>query len=208
MIYIKNITLTDMIFTGQLIPAGQYYLIQPVEVLPFSFSEDLLQAILDGKCILASSDDGLTDITDPASALSFLKTSTSTQYITIELGAGGTIGDTWLQVPATGKGTDEAPYIMLFAATLVGLSWINTDDDTALDIEVYRNGVLVFTWEVRNARFARKSDNMGSVRFVAGDLLSVFGRTFTTATRPKNLNITIALSLFNFIQEEDTIQTG
>ena len=71
--YIKNNTNADITVEGQVISSGAYYHIQPAELIKFSTSSLLIMYISDGTCLMAKSDDGLTDIIDVSSSIDFLK---------------------------------------------------------------------------------------------------------------------------------------
>ena len=208
MFYVKNDTGINQVWVGQVIAPSAYHEVQDTNFKAWRNDSDFIAAIFSGDAIIASTDDGLTDITDPDSAIAFLDNVASTQYYTITFGTGGTVGDTWLEHPTTGGPTNETPYVMAFEGTLAGLTFINVNDSKSIDVEIYKNGSLVFTWEVRDARWARKSDGMGSINFIEGDKISIFGGDFSVPKRPKDMAVEMILQLTNFVQSSETVETG
>ena len=71
--YIKNNTGSDQTWVGQLLSAGEYYLIQTGEEVSWMNSSGLLTAIGSGDAIVASADTGSEDITDVAQGINYLK---------------------------------------------------------------------------------------------------------------------------------------
>lgn len=71
--YIKNIDTVDHTYQGQVITAGAYYLIQPLEYVLFSSSSDLLTDIGSSKAQMAKTNDGSSDISDINEQVNYLK---------------------------------------------------------------------------------------------------------------------------------------
>jgi len=76
--------------------------------------------------------------------------------------------------------SDGEPYECKFDLKVIGLSYMNKIDNSDADIKVYKNAVLLFTWNLIDARHAFKTDGLSSLTFVAGDLISVEGCPGTT----------------------------
>lgn len=73
MIYLKNIDTVDHTYKGQLIQAGQYFLVEPEEVFRFANDSLLLADLASGKMLVAKDDTGNSDIVDLAEQINHLK---------------------------------------------------------------------------------------------------------------------------------------
>lgn len=90
----------------------------------------------------------------------------------------GNTANKWLGYSNSAAPSDSIPLIIPQGSTLKGLTFSNRDSNVDIDIEVYRNGTLVYTWEVRNKRVAWDVGISGP-SFLQGDRVSCFMRKFT-----------------------------
>lgn len=101
----------------------------------------------------------------------------------------------WLTINGTpGSTSDITPAVIPFNAVLFGLAFINTIDSSGTDIEIYKNGSLLFTWEIRLKRHAYKTNGLTATTFSAGDTLSVYARGDAGSTDPDDPVIQIHYS--------------
>jgi hypothetical protein len=71
--YVKNNSGVNKTWVGQLVLDDQYYELQPIEIPLWANNSQLLIDIANGDAIVAKDNSGSSDITDVASAISFLK---------------------------------------------------------------------------------------------------------------------------------------
>jgi hypothetical protein len=96
-------------------------------------------------------------------------------------GNNGIISDKWAQV-GHGNPSNQTPHQIAFPSQVVGLSYSNARSITNVDIEIWKaetgDGIsssLMFTWEIRDSRVARKSDlESENITFGPGDKLAMF----------------------------------
>ena len=88
----------------------------------------------------------------------------------------------WLALDRSMSSSNELPAIIAYDSTIASIVFINKNDDSDVDIELYKNGILDFTWELRNKRWAYKTNGLTSINLVAGDKLSCFAREVTGGT--------------------------
>ena len=92
------------------------------------------------------------------------------------------IGNTqnkWLEFTSSSAPSDEVPYIAPFDGELLGLTYVNTTDNSDLDIEIYKNGILYFTWQIRNKRWAYKTNIPVLATIIQGTRISMFAKKVT-----------------------------
>lgn len=94
----------------------------------------------------------------------------------------GSANDKWLKrdtdhSEATGPNDDEdaTPWVTPYGGQIVALGFMNKKLDCHADIEIYKNGTLVYTLQIRTKKWVTKSD-FSAISFSAGDRISVFAR--------------------------------
>jgi hypothetical protein len=60
---------------------------------------------------------------------------------------------------------------------LTGFTFFNKKNNVGGDLELYKNSTLIYTWPIRNKRYAWKTNSLPTLSFNAGDRLSVFCRS-------------------------------
>ena len=88
----------------------------------------------------------------------------------------GTTKNKWLNVSHPSQPSDSTPHVVPWAGEIVGLSYGNENDNSDVDIEIYINGALAYTWDVRNKRTAWIVDSTGIASVSQGDRISMFLR--------------------------------
>lgn len=94
----------------------------------------------------------------------------------------GNTANKWLGYSNSAAPSNEIPLILPQAAELKGITFSNRDNDVDIDVEIYKNGTLVYTWEVRNKRWAYTVGVPGGPTFLQGDRVSCFLRKFTSGS--------------------------
>ena len=85
----------------------------------------------------------------------------------------GKCKDKWLGFGAA-KSSDLVPFVLPMPIKLSALSFTNMVDNVDTDVEIYRNGTKIYTWEIRDKRYAWKTQGMFTLTFDAGDRLGIF----------------------------------
>jgi hypothetical protein len=85
----------------------------------------------------------------------------------------------WLALDGAMSASDSLPAVTAFNSKLAATTYVNDRDNTDVDLEFYKNAVLVFTWHIRNKRYAYKTDALSGVSFSQGDRISCFARQVT-----------------------------
>lgn len=93
----------------------------------------------------------------------------------------GNTADKWLGVGNGSTSSNTLPFVLPHDSELVWLTFSNQDDNVDIDIEFYKNGTLVYTWNIRNKRTAWKTDISG-ISCTQGDRVSCFARKYTGGT--------------------------
>ena len=134
------------------------------------------------------------------------------KLIDFTFGSGGNASDKYMNTSSNGNvPSNEAPLIMPQDGVLVALTFINSDDNVDQDIEVYTNGILVFTWGIRNKRWAWKTDLSGMVTTLQGDRISIFSRKYSLGTGDptvQNPILEVFFQLTSNYENEGGGQTG
>ena len=118
----------------------------------------------------------------------------------------------WLSLDGSMGGSDTLPAICTYDSKLAGLTYINTNNESNVDIEFYKNGTsapqLVFTWQIRNKRHAWKTNApLGSVLFMSGDRISCFVRG-VTGTNARDVIVNLFVQSTNNTVGEGGEATG
>ncbi len=119
----------------------------------------------------------------------------------------GVASNKWMKiVEASGRTSDLTPHVFLFDAVIYGLSFVNHLDSRDSDIELYKNGTLLFTWSIVTKRWAYKTNGLSAVTFAAGDRLSIF--MSDTGADPNDAILTLYFSFLNGTQGEGGAASG
>ena len=85
----------------------------------------------------------------------------------------------WLSLDGAMNASNILPAVTAFDSKLAAMTFINGNNNADTDLEFYKNGALVFTWYVRNKRYAYKTDALSGVSFNQGDRISCFAKQTT-----------------------------
>jgi hypothetical protein len=118
----------------------------------------------------------------------------------------------WLSLDGSMGGSDVLPSICTYDSKLAGLTYININNGSNLDIEFYKNGItasqLVFTWQIRNKRHAWKTNSpLNTVLFLSGDRISCFARG-VAGTSARDVVINLFVQSTNSVGGEGGAATG
>ncbi len=109
------------------------------------------------------------------------RTSAVGDFIEFDFVTNGNTSNKWLGYSNSAASSDMIPYVAPHQMEIKALTFSNFDDNVDIDVEIYRNGTIIYTWEVRNKRTAYKA-NFTGLSFNQGDRMSVFLRKFTGGT--------------------------
>lgn len=119
----------------------------------------------------------------------------------------GISSNKWMKiVDASGRTSDLTPHVFLFDAVIYGISFVNHLDSRSSDIELYKNGTLLFTWSIVTKRWAYKTNGLSSLTFSAGDRLSIF--MSDTGSDANDPILTLYFSFLNETQGEGGAASG
>jgi hypothetical protein len=79
----------------------------------------------------------------------------------------------WLRTESYFMPSFRMPQVFLSSGYLTGLTFLNYVDSVDTDIQLYKNGTLWTTWEIRSKRYAYKTNKLIDFTFKEGDQLSV-----------------------------------
>ena len=88
----------------------------------------------------------------------------------------GNTANKWLEFQSSSAASNDLPLVTPYNGSIIAFTFSNTNDGVDADIEIYKNAVLIYTWQVRNKKTAYKSNLPLGLDFVAGDRLSMFCR--------------------------------
>ena len=119
----------------------------------------------------------------------------------------GTVNDKWLNLVGANTPSDNTPGILSSNCKLRSITYTNAKNDTGGDIEVYKNGLTVpfifFTWQIRDSRYAWKTNGLDAITFSAGDRCRVFIRGIGGQTNPSK-----AVVILTFVNTDDILGEG
>ena len=95
------------------------------------------------------------------------------------------------------------PGLLEYDCKLIGISFSNARDNSDSDVEIYKNGTStkVYTWEVRDKRYAWKTNNI-EINFTKGDRIAVYAKD--QGTDPLDMTVTLTFK----VTSDDTGEGG
>lgn len=90
----------------------------------------------------------------------------------------GNTADKWLGCYVPSTFSNVVPLLIPQQSDVKAILFSNQDDDVDIDIQIFKNGSLVHTEEVRNKRFYYNV-GMSGITFVQGDRMSLFLKKYT-----------------------------
>jgi hypothetical protein len=94
---------------------------------------------------------------------------------TIAFEKSGTVRNKWIGFGSS-KSSNTTPYVIPTTMHVNGITYMNHVDGTDTDVELYKNGQKIFTWELRNKRWAWKTTDLNSIIFTPGDKIGIYLR--------------------------------
>lgn len=107
----------------------------------------------------------------------------------------------WLSLDGSMNASNILPAVASYDSRLAGMTFINGSNNANTDIEFYNNGSLIYTWEVRNSRYAYKTD-LPLMLLNRGDRLSCFCKDFATGTDPSSVIVNVFVQSVNSLTGE------
>lgn len=133
-------------------------------------------------------------------AIEEARTSGIGSVIPFVFSSSGNTADKWLEYTSSSAPSNEVPLLVPQNADIKGFTFSNKDDDVDIDVEIYCNGTLVYTWEVRNKRtYYETGISAGSL--LQGDRLSVFFKRYSGGTGDDTAQTPILTVLIKFTAE-------
>ena len=198
------------------IPASGSYLIPEQDYLLWAASEDIQTSIATGDAILNDGVEDLSLArsadyiryaerafsvrfdSDPERVNGFVsrnvqeaieesRNAVAGKIVTMGFGSTGVTSDKWLFVNHPSSPSNDSPYVAPWSGKIIALSYSNSNDSSETDLEVYINGTLQYTWDIRDKRTSWITSSGGLVNISQGDRVSVFSRS-VTGTSPKDIN--------------------
>ena len=123
----------------------------------------------------------------------------------------GLTSNKWLKLDGSMGSSDILPAISSYDGKLAGMTYINTNDGSNVDIEFYKNGTapgnLLFTWQIRNKRHAYKTNGLDSYTMLRGDRISCFAK-LTSGTNARDVIVYVFVQSTNSVIGEGGGSTG
>ena len=220
--FIRNTSGSDVDVNGITIPTGGAWVeIPKSNFFKFAFSDELeslvnagtIEFSNDGVNALSASDS--TDLANDLGTASVATVNTVAQELpkidfSLHFTENSTTKNEWLE-HIRNRTSNQTPAVIPFSCKLVSLTFTNSDNDGDTDLEIYRidegqgngsNNTPVFTWQLRNARTAQKSNFSSDILFSPGDKVAVYARD--AGTDPDNVIFTLHFQITDFTTSETT----
>ena len=112
----------------------------------------------------------------------------------------GNVANTWLSYHDSNNDPSNInPVVNIYAGFVFGSAFMNSTPGSNTDLEIYINGILSYTWQIRGAKSAIKTNwSSTPVSWLQNGKISVFARK-VTGTDPNGLLLSLffAYSAFN-----------
>lgn len=73
--------------------------------------------------------------------------------------------------------SNRMPWAFMNNAVISGLKFQNNNNGSDTDLEIYKNGSLYYTWEIRDKRWAWKTNGLSALTYDEGDTIGVRAKT-------------------------------
>lgn len=104
-----------------------------------------------------------------------------------------------------GSSGKRMPFILPYAGRITALTFINKqepNDPVNADIEIYKNYVLITTWQIRGKKWASKTNGLTSLTFWAGDNISVYLKKVSGADKPEDPLVNVFYTFTGTVEQE------
>ena len=87
------------------------------------------------------------------------------------------------------KSSNVIPYVSPCPMRITALTFANAINGADTDIEIYKNGTKIYTWEVLDKRWAWKTEGLHALTFETGDRIGIY--LSDRGTDPRNVIVTL-----------------
>ncbi len=95
----------------------------------------------------------------------------------MEFAKRGRVVNTWLRAGGgVMRPSKQQPLILFNEGVVTGLTFSNLKNNIDVDILIYKNNVLEYTWEIRDSRYAYKTNGLAAFQFTTGDRISIYAK--------------------------------
>jgi len=174
---------TDPTVSGNSAPAGSVLLYtDTINGLGYLY---IKQGTSDTEWVKVGTTGPQSDNVQPTFIMRFFKTSNNTKNV-------------WLSyMSSSSTPSSEVPALTPWRMRFLGITYANNNPVSDIDLEIYKVSetdtttplTLMFKYEIRNARVARKTDlKPSNIIFEAGDKVAIYLNGVTNGSSPKNPN--------------------
>lgn len=119
----------------------------------------------------------------------------------------GNTRNRYLRPAGTNKTTDRVPFIVPQNCNASSLTFSNENNSRDVDIEIYKNDALIYTWSIENKRFAWTATGLQALTFVIGDRIGIRFTSPSGSVSPRNPVFTISYTVTQNISGQGGIET-
>lgn len=120
-------------------------------------------------------------------AIEEAQNTTSGKLLDFEFSSSGTTINKWLNVGHPSTSSNDVPFVFTWTGSATGMSFANENNLSDIDLEFYVNGILQYTWQIRDYKTAWQSTNTNYFTAVQGDRISIFARDVSGGTDPRDI---------------------
>lgn len=124
-----------------------------------------------------------------------------------EFFSSGSTFNKWLNIGHPSTASNDIPLIAPYSGKAIAIDFSNSNNNSSTDIEIYVNGSLVYTWQIRNKRTAYLALNAGIFSLNQGDRLSMYAKR-ATGVDPANISGQVTMSLTSLTDGSGGTQNG
>lgn len=114
------------------------------------------------------------------------------QMTQIPFSGNATVSNKWLSLFSGGNTSDTIPFLSPFNGSITGLSFVNSSSGSDCDLEIYKNGALALTIEIRN-QLNYVDTSFTPLTIASSDTIGVFLRKFGNS-KPSDPLVTLWFS--------------
>jgi hypothetical protein len=140
-------------------------------------------------------------------AIEEVRDSVAGKIVEWSFASNGSTANKWMNNGHPSIASNDVPFVSPWTGSIIGLTFSNDIDTTDTDLEIYINGTLAYTWDIRSKRTAWIISTGGLASVAQGDRLSVFARKAGTKD-PRNIGGQILAQLLPFSNGEGGTATG